>query len=302
MGFNFKQIWIILIESIKEAMRWKVWKWLLTGSLGTALSYFQLGKNFLGFDLKCSLVFAAGFIVILFIARLVLIFFIKVSKYYHEVYKNSTYGEAIVILKESFARIHRYRKTPGHQDAEFISAMITICDNLKKIYDKITNSECSVSLKVPLSDNKVDEKTVLMNLTRDRAHNKRDTDTYKNIKHTLIGNTAFFTSFSKVIKNSPEKYYINNQVNKTENYLNTSKDCYEDGIFPYNSELVHPIVPAFAEDDSKNYDCHGFICIDSTKGNAFNGKYDAAIIEGVVDGIYDIISERNNYKYSKDGK
>jgi len=97
---------------------------------------------------------------------------------------------------------------------------------------------------------------------------------------------------NKVITDKPDKYYINNSVNKTQNYLNTSKECHENEILPYNSELVHSITPKKSS-DSKNFNCHGFLCIDSDIENAFDSKYCPAILEGVCDGIYDLILELN---------
>lgn len=77
--------------------------------------------------------------------------------------------------------------------------------------------------------------------------------------------------------------------------MNTSKDCYTDGILPYNSELVHSISPT-KPINPKTLECHGFLCIDSDIENAFNNKYCSAIIEGVCDGIYDLILELNKNK------
>ena len=292
MTFNYKEIWTILAKSFETSFNWKLWKWLLTGSLGTFISALTLGERIFHLEPKRSLVFATISIVCLFLIRFILIFFKESLKYFHQVYVNSVYGEAI-ILKENFATTHYYRKSPGHNDEEFMKSMILFCNGLKEIYDRILKSETCVSIKVPIRDISVREHTTLMNLTRDTKHHSRDTQKYKNIKHTIIGNTSFSYCFSKVVNNSKEKAYINNKVNETENYNNTSRECYDNGILPYNSELVYPIVPLLNE-SKNNSICHGFICIDSIKQNAFRSKYDVAILEGVADGIYDLISERNN--------
>jgi hypothetical protein len=292
MNFNYNEINNILKKSFFGAFQWKLWKWLLTGSVGILISALTIGEKFFHLSTKKSILYAGIAILILFILRFTLIFIKESLKYFHEVYTNSVYGDAIILLKESFATAHYYRKTPGHDDKEFMNSMIAFCNNLKVIYDKITKSNCSVSLKVPLKDDNINEHSVLMNLTRDVEHSDRDTDRYKNVKHTIIGNTAFSYCIDKVIKNAKKKAYINNSINETPNYDNTSKECYKNEILPYNSELVYPIVPAINV-DNKTYYCHGFICIDSDKKNAFNSPYVIGIIEGVADGIYDIISERN---------
>lgn len=297
MTFNYREIFSIAGTSFLMAFKWKFWKWLLVGSVGSLLGLLKIGKDFFELTPKDSAAFGVIAIIILFVIRFILIFINQTLKYFHEVYKNSTYGDAIVLLKDSFASAHHYRKSPGHRDEEFMKLMILLCNNLKTAFDKILKTECSVSIKVPLSDSKVDEKTILMNLTRDHKNGKRDTKTYTNIKHTLIGNTAFSSAFNKVIKNSKDKYYMNNSIHTAQNYDNTSKECYEDGVLPYKSELVYPIIPI--KDSIGNIDCHGFICVDCQIENAFTGKYDVAILEGVADGIYDIISARNTFKYSK---
>lgn len=291
MSFNYREIFRILKDSFADAFKWKHWRWLL-GSFSTSLAVLMISKTIFDVTTKESFIYGTNFLVGLFLLRFILVFLKESLKYLHDVYTNSTYGEAIIILKDSFAQAHAYRKVPGHQDIEFMSAMLTFCNNLKEIYDKITKSDCCVSIKVPMGDIKVDEKAVLINLTRDVIHRDRDTKHYSETKHTLIGNTAFANSFNKFISGNRNRVYINNNVNDAVNYENTSRLVHKEGVLPYNSELVHPIVPII-NIDNKNLNCHGFICIDSNKMNVFKGKYDVAIIEGVADGIYDIISQRN---------
>ena len=294
MTFNTKEIWTILGKSLQGSIKWKIWKWFVTGSIGALVGTLTIGERFFNIEPKRSVIFGIVFLVILFTLRFLLIFLKESLKYFHQVYVNSIYGDAIIILKESFASTHFYRKKPGHNDEEFIKSMILFCDNLKEIYDKIIKSNTSVSIKVPIRDTDVQEQTILMNLTRDTKHFSRDTEKYKSIKHTIIGNTPFTYCLNNVINNASNKAYINNNVNETENYNNTSIECYSDGKLPYNSELVFPIVPIINE-SKKNFICHGFICIDTIKIDAFKSKYDIAIIEGVADGIYDLISERNKF-------
>lgn len=292
MEFNKREIFKIIISSLDEARKWTFWKWLLFSSIGALSGTLQFGEKFFELEANRSIKYAIIVILIFYLVRLIPILFIKSLKYYHEVYKNSTYGDAIILLKDCFAEVHYYRKTEGFQEDEFMKSMMIFCNNLKIIFDKITKSDCSVSIKVPVQDEKVTETTNLKNLTRDNSHKHRDTTEYNLIKHTIIGNTAFNNTLNKVITNKLDKYYINNSVNETQNYLNTSKACYMDEALPYNSELVHSISPKKST-DSKNFDCHGFLCIDSNIHNAFDYKYCTAIVEGVCDGIYDLILELN---------
>ena len=293
MTFNYQEISKIIVSSFKEAFLWELWKWILGVGVSLLSAYvIPLGKEFFEWEDTQILKLSLLFILAIYVLRFILLLIAKSFKYIHELYKNSVYGDAIIKLTDSFAEAHLYRKTPGFQEEQFMRAMIVFCNNLKEIYDRTTMSECSVSIKVPILDTKVSEGTTLRNLTRNFQHKNRDTDEYRSINHSIIGNSAFNNSLNKVITGQEEKYYLNNDVNNTKNYLNTSKICYENGILPYNSELVYPITP-IKNTDTTNFNCHGFICIDSTKKNAFDQKYSVAIMKGVADGIYDVISELN---------
>ncbi|MDI9363565.1 MAG: hypothetical protein QM541_01345 [Flavobacterium sp.] len=284
--------------SIKDSLKWTGWKWLVTGSIGALINVFKAGKDFFKVDnIWLSALYGLIGLVLIFLIRFFFVFCVNFLKYYHDKYRNTHYGDAIILLKDTFAQVHAYRKKQdnGHQDEDFMRTMLLFCNNLKEIFDNTTKSACSISIKVPLGDNTVHEKTVLVNLTRDVSHQERDTQKYIDIQHTILGNTAFSYSLNKVMTNDSKKFYVNNNINESENYINTSKTCYKDGKLPYNSELVFPIVP-LVQINHKNYDCCGFICVDSEKKNTFTSKYEIAIVEGVADGIYDIIYERNKFK------
>ena len=76
--------------------------------------------------------------------------------------------------------------------------------------------------------------------------------------------------------------------------INSSIECYPDGILPYSSELVYPIVPIKGNETNQK-DLKGFICIDCNKPNKFDeSRYDIPMVQGVADGIYDIFANRNN--------
>ncbi len=293
MNFNYKEFYNIIKESGLDAFKWSPFKWILTIGLGLIIGFLPMGKELFEWDTKTSLITVGISLLVLYFFRFLLLSVKNSIKYFHRVYKESVYGDAIILLKDSFSEAHYYRKTPGFQEKDFMNSMIIFCDNLKTVYDKITNSNCSVSIKVPVEDSKVSEKTLLKNLSRNVSHKKRDTDLYSNTEHTIIGNSPFNNCLNKVITNQKEKFYINNDIKNSTNYLNSSISCYEKNSLPYSSELVHPITPMKTNDNS-NYDCHGFICIDSDKVNVFDYKYAPAIIEGVADGIYDIIEQLNS--------
>lgn len=295
MEFNKKEIARIAFHSFMQAWNWSVWKWLFFGGIGALSGTLKFGENFFELNTKKSALYAGIIVVSLYVLRFLLIFGKESLKYFHEVYQNSSYGDAIVILKDCFAEVHYYRKSDGFQEDEFVKAMMLFCNNLKVIFDKLTKSNCSVSIKVPVREENVTPLTVLKNLTRDTNHSTRDTKTYMETEYTINGNTAFNNTLNKVITNDSKKYYINNFIASTDNYLSTSKKCYPNGQLPYKSELVHSISPIKSL-AKNNYDCYGFLCIDSDKENVFINNYYPELVEGVCDGIADIILELNKNK------
>ena len=87
-------------------------------------------------------------------------------------------------------------------------------------------------------------------------------------------------------------YYVNNDIENSKDYVNTSIDSYTDGILPYKSELVCPILPII--DIQKNALLCGFICVDCNKKNVFDTtRYDVPMMTGIADGIYDILENYN---------
>ena len=162
---------------------------------------------------------------------------------------------------------------------------------------KKQKKKCSVSIKVPTKGS-VDSATHMHNLCRDSIATKtRDTDVYRKTNHTIIGNTAYQKIVNNILKGNKDKfYYLNNNINGNNDYENTSKDVYADGKLPYESELVYPIIPLSWEKGTTSYECIGFICVDCEEKDVFDNKYDVAIVSGVADGIYDIITLRNNLK------
>ena len=162
---------------------------------------------------------------------------------------------------------------------------------LKQIFDKKTRSCCSVSIKVPICEVSNMESLVFKNLCRDSQHRQRDTEQYRSVSHTVIGNTPYLQIVNALLTHSDNLGYINNNVDNDDDYLNTSKPCYSDGILPYKSELVYPIIPV--KNENGTYNMCGFVCVDCEKANAFDKSlYDLPLIQGVADGIYDIIFNR----------
>ena len=284
----------MLISFLKQStIKWPFWKWIF-GGVGSIVAILSIGKNFFELSVKTSLLFGVGIIVIIWILRSLYLIVVTLMSYVHNMYVDSIWGFAIIELKDAYSEIHFLRKKEEISDIEFMKTMILFCDTLKRIFDRKTKSNCCVSIKVPVSLGTSLETLALKNLCRDSFHKTRDTEQYKSISHTIIGNTAYTKIVNKLLRgNQKHLAYINNDIHHSLEYENTSKECYENGILPYKSELVFPIVPIKGNENERR-NLMGFICIDCNAPNKFDEKrYDIPMIEGIADGIFDIFVKRN---------
>lgn len=155
-------------------------------------------------------------------------------------------------------------------------ALSDLCDQIKLIFDKITKSNCCISIKLlsltdidkPLSKEEIVNLEVI-NLVRDRNHSSRDTDLYKETHHIIRENTAFNAAISQLDKT--KQFYLNNNVDLKNGYITTSPlQNPEEEELPYRSELVFPIVEPSKTNAS--FLLRGFLCIDSDQSNSFRTK------------------------------
>ena len=290
----------VILKSLKEAVSKKSWNWV-AGSAGTVSAILLAGKNYLGSKVWVSIVFGVSFIIALYVLRFLLILSRNVYRNWYELYKESVYGDAIVFLKDAFSRVHWLRKLDTIPDDKLKQTMAQFCQQLKLIYDKKTKSCCAVSIK--LARKAADEKSItsntrISNLCRDKDSQSRDTVQYQQTLHSIFSNTCFNNILADFAqgKNINEVYYINNHIAGSGDYLNTSKQLYNEGKLPYASELVVPIIPHHNENDIK-FEMVGFLCVDCQTKEVFDSKYDVSILQGVADGIYDVI-----YKHSQESQ
>lgn len=260
------------------------------GTGGSVIAFLLLGRNLLGMDPITSV--KLGFFIAVFILIFRFLWYVvkDCAIVVHDAFVESVWGNAIVILKDAYADIH-YLRGKNFTDEEFQKTMTGMCDKIKQIFDKKTKGNCSVSIKVPISMSGNLESLVMRNICRDSKHLFRNTEQYAQTNHTVIGNTAYLEIVRNITKGSPKLAFVNNDINAYKNYANTSKDCYENGVYPYLSELVYPIRTIKRE--RRNQEMCGFLCIDCDKKDAFDERgYDIPMVEGIVDGIYDIILRR----------
>ena len=276
-----------------KAIHSLIWRFLI-GSFGAAIAFFMFGKNTFGLSVAQSLLLALAVLMAIFISRFLYYLFVEIVVYIHNTYVDSIWGKAIVELKDAYAIMHYLRKKEQINNEDFMNSLCAFCDILKGIFDRKTKADCCVSIKVPSGQFSSIEAWTLTNLCRDTFHRSRDTNAYENTKHTVIGNTPYSVIVSKLLdqKHKEKAFYLNNDIQGTKDYRNTSFDLHQVGL-PYQSELVYAIIPAKSDDDHR-HELVGFLCVDCNKKDAFDeNRYDLPMVEGIVDGIYDIILLRN---------
>lgn len=276
-----------------HTIRGKIWTYFILGSVGAPIALALVGKNFLGLDIVCSVLLAVAFLSALFILRFLYFALIEIIVYIHNSYVDSIWGETIVDLKDAYAKIHYLRKQGAFSDEDFMETLVSFCNILKAIFDRKTKANCCVSIKVPVGQFDSLETWNLRNLCRDDSHQGRDTKQYEETKHTVIGNTPYTVIVNNLLNLKTNKYpfYVNNDIENTKDYMNTSR-CLHQEHQRYKSELVHAIVPILGNHEY-SHELLGFLCVDCDKKNAFDTqRYDIPMVEGIVDGIYDLIKEK----------
>lgn len=257
------------------------------GSISTILGVLSFGTVFLNLPIKQSvglgILIYAGLFAIFVLCYLVRSLIISVKKRF----VTSVWGAAIVIRDKVFAEINSVRRLPYDENSA-VRTLRNACNEIKTFFDTRTGSETSVSIKIPIINNGDIASMEMKNLCRDSQHFSRDNDRYKSIRHNVVGNTAYSWIVSELQNNKKNVYYLNNDIENTKDYRNTSKSCYDNERLPYNSEIVVPIIPA--QQMHSNSEICGFLCLDCTRKNAFSENgYDIAFLTGLADGIYDIV-------------
>ncbi len=215
--------------------------------------------------------------------------------YYHNLFIESFYGEVIIMLKDAFSHIHFIRKIEHPTNEQISESLLAICNTVRDIFSKKTKETCSVSIKVPLQgslDLSQQEQAyfteAVRNLCRDSDGISRDNSVYLSTRHSIAGNTAFHQVVLNLCSSNGKKFYANNDIKSTRDYNTTSTASVTNGNLQYNSELVFPIIPIIPTDNEKNK-IAGFLTVDCAGNFNFGDQYDVAIMEGVADGIYDVI-------------
>lgn len=286
-----------------------VWKYLV-GTIGSFLGILLFCRNFFNCSVGLSVVAGIGGIAALFI--IVYFYFLYNEMILGRIYDQSAHFDSALErfftnLHNAYAEIREIQRLCDVDDVTKIKALTKLCDEIKRIFDRKTNTQCSVSIKIlhypnenhePITKKTVGEYTV-ENLCRDTVHSSRDSKRYMEVEHTLIENTPYIMVINKLCHNSSKPVYINNDIDKainSNNYQNTSIGIHVENGLPYKSELVYPIIPAKRLTDKSHISyMTGFICIDCAAPDKFNKcNSDIVLLQDVADATYDIIKSFNN--------
>jgi hypothetical protein len=230
--------------------------------------------------------------------------------------RESVYGNAIVLLSQGYAKIHKSRgKELSIEDVK--SILSEFCDKIRRIYEFKTKAKCSVSIKTFLDlnseNNDITFETRVVNLIRDSEGKERYANsTYDSKIHTIANNTCYQRIISKFFSGKfDDMYFLSNDIPSIEDYENSSFELFpkytteirnnkdtrrSEYPLEYRSELVVSITSIIKEDKT-TFPILGFLCVDCEleKVEVFNSKYDVPLLQGVSDGLYDFI-KYNLYK------
>lgn len=275
-------------KSFQDTIKRKNWYWI--GGVPGILTAISCLQSFVELKWWQNLLVLGCTFVVIFILFYGYYFLRNAYGWIHNVMVESIWGEIIKVLAEVYAKIHEIERKESITERDVADVLSTFCNKVKQLFDKKTDSDCCVSIKVPISHYSVSgewETIQVKNVSRDQTHiSERDTPDYKNANHNIVGNTAYSYVVSMVLKESSKpRVYLENDVKSVANYL-TSSGRIE---VPYQSELVVPIIPScYGKIDDIYFG--GFLCIDSDKKNAFDpDHYDIPMTIGLADGLYTIM-------------
>lgn len=286
--YTFKNKRDILTATFKETFHTNFLKLLgITSLFGLAgivnLIWKMIDNNLLDY------VFRGGYFIGVFILFRFLYYLIKYSFIYiHALYMESQWGNMLRLMKSHQNSLNALLEQ-DYDETKIKRTIVSILNDQSKWLSQFLSSDSSLSIKVPKNIADGLNSWELDNLFRDSNHAARDTDKYREIKHTIIHNTPFSRVIAHITSDTPKNIsYINENIPKSDNYENTSIQLYEEKGLPYQSEIVSPIMLYKQKDAQK---CNGFLCMDCSCANKFGTQKDylCATNEMLAEMIYPVI-------------
>lgn len=277
----------VFLQALSQTFSSSRLKFLFGSSVTAVIGTLLIGHTLFGIDKIDSIKYGIIAVFAVFILMFLYFFVGYTLRYLVIRYKESIYGEALTMTSSAISRINHLKRLDSFNDEEFKRCLIYTCQQLKGHFDKKNKSTCSVSIKVAV-DSEVTANTKVVNICRDHDSLHRDTEQYNLIPHYIFQNTCFNNILSNLLQSKKsELYYHNDNIPNAKDYQNTSKGSYKDGMLPYKSELVVPIIPLHSL-ETNTYNIIGFICVDCVDKNKLTDKYDVTVLQLISEGMYDL--------------
>jgi len=306
-------------RTIHEAFKWSL-KWYF-GSISTSVMTFFLMEKYFEFERARSIKYGVFIFLFTFLIRVLIQYITEIDKLEDKITEKNNqldlyntkpkkdeliksynyYGETLILLKDSFSYVHKIRRQDNINNEQVIKALVSVSNKLKHIFEKRFDYTYSVSVKLlPKDNNDVSENVEVVTICRDEDSYLRRKNC-NSVTHKIFENTCF----NEILYNIDmvdKSFYFNNNLPVDKYYKNSSFKHYgklpESATdsdrqrlwpLPYKSEIVVPIAPTLHSGNSRAKYFFGYLCVDCNEENAFHKKYDVGMIQGVADGLSDLL-------------
>lgn len=159
------------------------------------------------------------------------------------------------------------------RNLSFQKYLVFLMDNIKEIFDVLTDDQCSVCIKIIVPGEYPELTTVKTHYRDSISFRERKLIDSSMQSFPYYENTAFKQIIQDPYKNP---CFICNDLKKESGYLNMNKNWYK----YYNASMVVPISLTLSKEEERMI--LGFICIDNMKGG-FEEKIGRNIISAIAD-------------------
>jgi len=210
------------------------------------------------------------------------------------------YAQTIDLLGSGFSELHKLNRVKDYDYQKAITACDKLLSSLATAITMVSGTTCCATIKILVTnetESSDPDNFKLSTLTFSRSSLQRKTED-KKVNHWIHQNTDFLEILKNIDKRKGISFF-RNWLPFSFGYQNTSFQIYgtpSENVFlryfrwplPYKSTIVVPICPC---DSQNTKNLVGFLCVDSGKLGAFRKNYDVQLIQGVADGLYNVINK-----------
>lgn len=273
---------MILKNAFHRAIR-QLSKWgFVFGSLGGVVAFLLLGKTFFALTIKCSILVAAAFILLVF---LTLLFYYIVKEY--KTCHISSSQESLLMIRD-IGRVVSNTRGRIIDGTACQNAAIEICGIVQKYFNKVTSSRCSVCIMLPLRHDRDIANYQLSFFCRDSSNVNRDTKAFVEASHSVLINTSYNYVVTQIKSDKSEVLYVCEDVT-LDGFQSTIASCFNDNKLPYLSLCEIPI--GLTDGNGRVVDLLGILSLDSDRKSAFlkRDKHLIAILQIVSDYLSELL-------------